>query len=361
MNLKRPIKQIFALVGNLLTAPLHERATHANKQLDYLMDRDREHTTKIDRLAEANVAILKSTIDTFMQIEELSGQFENFSKLTENQIASLNKKLPGHVEIASKEYASVSPESILMTYLYSYLDSRVALDVGAHCGDVSRQLAETGFVVHAFEPNTKIQDNLKNKLENLGNCTIHNYALGSNNENASLIIYDNLPYSRTHNDPSLLSSLLNRELLSLQKSEHIEVVVETISNLVENKELPSNIGLLKIDTEGYDLEVIKGMGELRPSIVVAEYWDKDHPWGQNSTLYTYRMLIDEMRDRDYNWHIDLHRLWGEEKVCFTSNQLISVPNSWGNIFFFNDIKRFHVALQWCEATLPRTFFKSETN
>ncbi|MFM8308912.1 MAG: FkbM family methyltransferase, partial [Microcystis aeruginosa] len=67
----------------------------------------------------------------------------------------------------------------LMTYLYSYLPHRLALDIGANRGDVSSRLLQAGYQVYAFEPFPPVIDKLKNCLGDHPNFRLFPFALGS--------------------------------------------------------------------------------------------------------------------------------------------------------------------------------------
>src|SRR6185503_7423530 len=53
----------------------------------------------------------------------------------------------------------------------------------------------------------------------------------------------------------------------------LPVTCRSLGSLVADGTVSREVGVLKVDTEGYDLEVIRGMGSLAPAIVMVEYWD----------------------------------------------------------------------------------------
>jgi hypothetical protein len=141
-------------------------------------------------------------------------------------------------------------------------------------------------------------------------------------------------------------------------SHTVPVVVKTISGLHRAGLIPEDIALVKIDTEGFDLEVIRGMGDHRYPVVAAEYFDVRHPFGQSGLLYTLETLIGEMRNRGYLWHIVMHRDWHCRHTAYYCNHERAVPGTWGNVIFFRDYGIFSQAQSWCSAVLPRTYFKA---
>jgi hypothetical protein len=137
----------------------------------------------------------------------------------------------------------------------------------------------------------------------------------------------------------------------------VPVLVKTISELHRSGLVPEDIALVKIDTEGFDLEVIRGMGDHRYPVVAAEYFDVRNPFGQSGLLYTLDTLVWEMRNRGYLWHIVMHRDWHCKHTAYYCNHELAVPGTWGNAIFFRDHGIFWLAQSWCSAVLPRTYFK----
>src|SRR5579883_1612354 len=64
----------------------------------------------------------------------------------------LTNQSPRQVCVEVSDYFFGNPELGLLEFLYSFLPSRSVIDVGAHIGDVSEHLLNTGFEVYAFEP-----------------------------------------------------------------------------------------------------------------------------------------------------------------------------------------------------------------
>src|SRR5262249_40396623 len=118
-----------------------------------------------------------------------------------------------------------------------------------------------------------------------------------------------------------------------------------------------NPSVVKIDTEGFDLEVIRGMGDHRYSVVMTEFWDAHIPFANEGLRYTVESMAREMRQRGYLWYIVIYRVWGHNETAFFCNHDRAVPESWGNIVFFQDREVFVQAQNWCGAVLPRTYFK----
>jgi FkbM family methyltransferase len=247
----------------------------------------------------------------------------------------------------------------LMTYLYSYLPHRLAVDIGANRGDVSSRLLQAGYQVYAFEPFPPVIDKLKNRLGDHPNFQLFPLAIGSENQTQELHIATDETPDNTYQDASFYSSLTKHSLSEgLVFTDTISVTVKTLASLHDTEELPKDIGLVKIDTEGFDLEVIKGMGNYRYPVVVAEFWDQNFPFGRSGAMNQLPDLVNAMKERDYHWHLVIYRIWGSSDVSYYCNSAYSLDNSWGNVFFFQDYHVFHQALLWCASVMPATYFSA---
>jgi len=77
-------------------------------------------------------------------------------------------------------------------------------------------------------------------------------------------------------------------------------------------------------TEGFDLQAIRGMGENNPPVIVTEFWGDCCPFGR------------EIQQRGYYWYNVIYPIWGEEKIPSYCNPTESLDNSWGDVFSFRD-------------------------
>lgn len=125
------------------------------------------------------------------------------------------------------------------------------IDIGCNIGLMSllaSKLIGINGTVYSFEPEPKIfsifQKNIE--LNKLNNIYVYNIALGSNNYNAT--IYSNLNASR--GSASLIKS---HEV----NSEGVVVSTQTLDEFITKNNI-SNIRMVKIDVEGWEMEVLKG-------------------------------------------------------------------------------------------------------
>lgn len=128
----------------------------------------------------------------------------------------------------------------------------VVFDVGANIGQSAlyyNKLLKNP-KIYSFEPVFNTFEQLKSNI-NKPNISLFNYALGANNGYCSIKL----------NSDCGLNSLV-KEVNSKMESTAIQSVeIKTLTDLCKEIKI-DRIDILKIDTEGYDLEVLKGANEL---------------------------------------------------------------------------------------------------
>ncbi len=146
-------------------------------------------------------------------------------------------------------------------------DINVLIDVGSHKGEYISNIIKNFKYnkIYSFEPNPKIFDELNKKLSNKKNIKLN--LLGVGDCEKIEILHQNLESSSTSiNELNTSSKYFKKKYFFLNPFNNklitrpIEIKVITLSSFIKNNEIP-NIDLLKIDTEGYELKVIKGLGE----------------------------------------------------------------------------------------------------
>jgi FkbM family methyltransferase len=311
-------------------------------------------------------AIEKSYQDSQQQQQAIYQTFQAFQEETRERF-QLNQQLLSKVyeyihnykfKVVTNQSNFQGIEVELMCYLYSYLPYPSALDIGANQGDVTERLLQTGYEVYAFEPFLPVVEKLKNRLSNFSNLHVFPLALGAINEERDLhLVGDQNLVNDPNSQPlypdadyTLLSSINIHSLPEgMVFTETVPITVTTLETLHQQQQVPSEVGLVKIDTEGFDLQVIQGMGDWRYPVVVAEFWDEKFPFGEFGV---------DNRLRGYHWFIVIYRVFPNNEVSFYCNHLISVGSSWGNIFFFQEHSIFSEALKWCSCVMPATYFSN---
>lgn len=140
-------------------------------------------------------------------------------------------------------------------------------DIGAHKGETVVNFKKFFKVknIFSFEPSKKNFKELFEFTKNFSNVKIYNFAFGSKNEKKSL------NYSLESSSSTINSINQNSKYYKLKKKLFFgntnkklfvkEIIkVMRIDNFLLSKKI-SSIDILKIDTEGFEFEVIKGLGD----------------------------------------------------------------------------------------------------
>ena len=252
------------------------------------------------------------------------------------------------------------PDLGLMTHLAPLLSNRKALDIGANIGNYSAALLDAGFEVHAFEPNPEVFEKLSARFVGRSQFKAHAVALGSRDGASPLHLLRDVSPEHSFVDVSELSTLGDHPLPEgLEYAGNVEVPVRTLDSLHKEGLIPPEIGYVKVDAEGFDLEIVLGMGSHVYPLVSVEFWDKNLPFGKGAARNGLPALALDLQKRGYESWIVLYKVWGDnETVRFYANSTSTVDRSWGNVFFFRDRALFAEAEQWCARTLEKTDFTS---
>jgi len=144
-----------------------------------------------------------------------------------------------------------------LTFLHHYLkdkDSPVVLDVGANGGSYSCDVVASNpsAMVFAFEPHPHTFERLVANVASYGNVRPINCAVGDSSGCQTL-------YDRPSESGTTHASIFREVIEDIHKvqSSKYEVKVITLDEFIEEQRLV-RVDLLKIDTEGYELNVLKG-------------------------------------------------------------------------------------------------------
>jgi FkbM family methyltransferase len=145
-----------------------------------------------------------------------------------------------------------------LTIIRKFSDkNKEAIDIGVYRGVYSYELAKYYKLVHSFEPNPLIYPYLKKNLTKIiKNIKLYNVALSEEIGEVNLRI-PNRTNSLFHNNVEELYKLgcatIHNENI-FKKYNEFKVKKNKLDNLI----VSNNIGFIKIDVEGHELEVING-------------------------------------------------------------------------------------------------------
>jgi len=145
---------------------------------------------------------------------------------------------------------------VLQNFLKIFSDQiNGVIHVGAHLGQEVTLYNEYGInKIYLFEPQKKIFEKLNKNMKKHKHVCCYNFALGSENKLSTL----NLSNSNFGLSSSILSPQLHLKVQpKIEFTETENIIIKRFDNL---DILPLNF--LTIDVQGFELEVLKGFGDL---------------------------------------------------------------------------------------------------
>jgi FkbM family methyltransferase len=132
-------------------------------------------------------------------------------------------------------------------------DIRIIFDVGANVGQTTRLFREQfpDSQIYSFEPISNTYEELLANTRNLSNVKYFRVAFGSTDSVVKVFLQEG----------SVFNSLNNKVNVANVGRKSEDVTVTTVDSFCEQNNI-DQIDILKIDTEGFDLEVLYGASRL---------------------------------------------------------------------------------------------------
>ena len=175
----------------------------------------------------------------------------------------------------------------------------LVFDVGAHYGETIKLFLKNLNIekIYSFEASPQNFQILKKKIYNIqpGKVEVHNYGLGEKNSN-NYINQTTESSSSTINELNKNSKYFEKKLkvLNIKDKEtfyhKLPIKIITLDYFIEKNNV-QHVDLLKIDTEGYEFNIIKGLSKHCPKIKMIYF---EHHY-------------DDMIIKDYKFS-DIHKL-----------------------------------------------------
>jgi FkbM family methyltransferase len=144
-------------------------------------------------------------------------------------------------------------------YLVKEKNIKIIFDVGSRNQSI---FLDFNGEVHYFEPVKLFINELKNKFNNNSKSIFNNFGLG--NENKSINYYPKYESFYDRINSCNISDEKNKIKLSIKKGDDYLQEIKSLHNITE-------IDFFKIDTEGFELEVLKGLKNSLPIIKYIQF------------------------------------------------------------------------------------------
>lgn len=219
-------------------------------------------------------------------------------------------------------------EIALIKALAPFVRQPFFVDIGAERGSFAAAMISLGMRGAMFEPMPRHQPALA-EIARTSASAAYPYAIDEEDGERDLFVATD----DRGNELDYFHSL--HKLESETKFHHtgaIRVTCRSVASLAAEGVIPRRVGIFKTDTEGNDIAVLKGLGELRPELVVCEYFTEGLYSGWESARP--EAAIELLRSKGYSRYIATKRI-GEFEYC-TASPAGFLPKQWGNLFFLSD-------------------------
>lgn len=193
-------------------------------------------------------------------------------------------------------YSITSSSHARLKNFISLMKIDLVLDVGANTGQTGDELRNSlGYrnKIHSFEPLSSAFSELKRNSAQDPLWDVHNVALGSSSGEVEINVANNsqssslLPMSKLHSDAAPESAIKGSERITVRT---LDEILSGIRGDAENI-------YMKCDTQGFELEVLKGGKRSLPSISLIQMEMSTEELYQGCPLIG--EVITFMYDRDF--------------------------------------------------------------
>jgi len=169
--------------------------------------------------------------------------------------------------------------------------AKVVVDVGANdgfYGSNSFHFVARGWKAILIEPHPAVFAQLQERFKRASHVTCLNIACAESSGKRPLFL------ATDGTSPSLSTLCVDPELLSRRGRSHetLLVPVETLADVLNARQIPKDFGLLSIDTEGMDYEVLLGLdcSVWHPRVIITEdYKPKEAMKAEYLESHNYRL------------------------------------------------------------------------
>lgn len=218
---------------------------------------------------------------------------------------------------------------LIVKELLPYLTNQSFIDIGAEKGTFSKLMIQAGLKGVLFEPLPEHLTELE-KFSSEHKCILSSYAIDETDGERDFFIacdQNGHPLDYYHS----LQKLNDDSRVHHNKT--LKVKCRSLNSLLKEGLIKNNIGIIKTDTEGNDLRILKGMDQLKPEIIVCEFfmpgiysgWEEGCPF----------KIIEQAKTLGFEHCIAIKRIENFEFISL--DNLNFIEKEWGNLIFINNL------------------------
>jgi FkbM family methyltransferase len=192
-------------------------------------------------------------------------------------------------------------------------DPICCFDIGANIGQTAKKMSSyfPAATIYCFEPVTQTYKLLAENVKDDQGIKVFNFALGADKSEIEIFLFKNSQW----NSLSAPVSERAKKTGGLSQS----VAVDTVDNFVKQNNI-QKIDILKSDTEGYELEVLKGARDCLQNQMI-EYLYLEAGFNEKDTQHTYfPRVIEELEKYGYGFS-------GLFEKSYTKNDILLYANA----------------------------------
>jgi FkbM family methyltransferase len=233
--------------------------------------------------------------------------------------------------IAPVKLYGQEPEVALIGAFLPKLENRTVIDVGGEQGTFAGEMLKAGAdSLHVIEPEPHNVTTLRETLAADPRVTVHGIAASDADRTLELHVSTNpdggpIPFGHTVLERPDTGEIAWRTTMTVE--------ARSLESLIATGEIPSRVGVLKIDTEGHDDAVIAGIGPLDCDVLVVEHW-VELPNSLGRCPWTLEEIAAPLRARGFS-HFAFIQHRGEFTILTWDDGEIP-PGHMGNIVFLHD-------------------------
>ena len=187
-------------------------------------------------------------------------------------------------------------------------------DIGANVGQTAKKIRGyfPNSTLYCFEPVIATYESLCTNLQDYDNATAFNFAFGAEKTEMEIFL-------REHSEWNSLGVTVN-EIAKARGANSEVIKIDTVDNFVKEKNI-SRIHFFKSDTEGYEIEVLKGARYcLENQLIDILYIEVG--FNKQDAQHTYiTNVIDELEKFGYGLSGLFEKVYTKKKLLLYSNAL----------------------------------------